>query len=568
MKTGRQLVRRHRFLKTAGPRACGPNPRKGAFVTRKQRQKRMKNNRSTHLTVIVCLLLSLALCFSGCSLFGSGGGDIADELRDKLSGMSQSSSDEPSQSSEGSGETGEELNGDIVWEDGDIAAAGYLAYQYESSDELTVNTQLYRSRYSFADGHADEVQGGGYEYYYIIPRFSGCNIVVESLDSDGETVLEQIYESGAAASPILLNANYSDIIPNTRVTVTCGETSVSFSPSLSLRGEGEVMNPLPDGIKDITVSPLCTYSLDTPDLDSWPSSLADDRPVIISILESFGPFNSDYLNASPADMLGSVSILAQAFISAEPEKLCYQNGHYFVMNEDTVNGFIRSMWAKEDNDIEYLDGNELIRYDAANREYSFADLGPLMLNEYECYDFYDRGDGTATLMLKCWVRESSFSEALSPSSVYVIDLVRNDTANALTAWRVSDYSCITLSAPLSGTPLDINGDWEMLMPLEDDSYAVYHLTLSEDGSAEFYYGWYLSEIAGSYTGSYVYDGNNSTLTLELSLDHTVMEDAAESLTMVYSVSFDGAQLVMDHLDGDFILSEDTQLVMYPTEQYD
>ena len=526
----------------------------------------MKNNISARLTGIVCLLVSLTLCLSGCSLFGSDG-DIAGELRDKISGISQSSSAEPSQSSEGSGETGDELNGDIAWEGGDIAAAGYVAYQYESSDELTVNTQLYRSRYSFVDGYTDEVQVGGYEYYYIIPRYSDCRIVVESLDSDGETVLEQIYESGAAASAVLLNANYSDIIPNARVTVTYGETSVSFSPSLSLRGEGEVMNPLPDGIKDITVSPLCTYSLDTPDLDSWPSSLADDRPVIISVLESFGPFNSDYLNASTSDMLGCVSLLAQAFISAEPEKLCYQNGHYFVMNEDTVNGFIRSMWAADGCDITDWESSELIRYDAATREYGFADLGPLELNEYECYDFYDRGDGTAALMLKCWVRESSFSDALSPSSVFIIDLVRNDTTNALTAWRVSDYSYVPLSAPLSDTQFDINGDWEMLMPLDDGSTAVYHLTFSEDGSAEFYYGWYLSEVAGSYTGSYAYDEQNSTLTLELSLDYTIMEDTAESLTMVYSVRFDGAELVMDHLEGDSIISDDTQLVMYPAEQY-
>ena len=511
----------------------------------------MKIKRLTRLLSIVCALTALALCLTGCPLL-NGGGDIAGELRDKFSNTSSSSKDEQSDPDNGSGGS-KELSGDIAWRDGDIAAAAYLAYGI--GDELAVNKKLYSARYSFVNGAIDEVGSEGYEYYYIVPRYPDCRIVVESLDSDGQTPVSTLYESKNEAVTVLLLANYSDIIPNTRVTVTYNGESVSFSPSLSLKGDGEIMNPLPNGIREISVQPLRTYSPSGPDLNSWPKELENDRPVISAVLDTFGPLLNDYRSPSELDKIACVNYFAQAYLSRRSDysELCSNNGHYLVMSEDVLNRFVRSMWAGVSKDVVPEENGDTIKYDAEKREYYFAEYGAVLLKYFECYDFYDRGDGTATMLVKCWVAETSYSDTSTPNSLFTVELVRNDEPNALTNWRISDYDYLQLTSAGTVGADELVGEWEFLETLDsNDGYAVYHLTLNENGEADFYYGWLNSDIASLYSGRYTFDEQSATLRLELQLQNTVVEGDPESLTPTFSVELEDSQLVLGTIDGSLI----------------
>ncbi len=85
----------------------------------------------------------------------------------------------------------------------------------------------------------------GSEFYGIIPKYYGTTILVEELDTSGDTN-KPLYPLAFDNRTILAVANYSDIRPNTRVTVTYNGESVSFEPAMSLE-EGETPVDAPCG---------------------------------------------------------------------------------------------------------------------------------------------------------------------------------------------------------------------------------------------------------------------------------------------------------------------------------
>ncbi len=523
------------------------------------------------LISLVCAVTALALCLTGCNLFGD---DIAGNLRSHLSNASQGSEpDSASEPSHGEASGGKDgLYNDIAWRDGDLAAVGFVAGYSYFSDELSINTQLYSVRYKFANAPINNVHGEGSEYYYIVPRYYDCQILIESLELDAQTASGQLYSGAGSDGPILLYANISDIISNVRVTVTRGDESISFSPTRSLKGEGEIMNELPKGILDITVAPLPT-TYGTPDENSWPKELADDRPVINAVLESLR-YNVDaYNHPVELDMLGCVNTLIQFNPGNEKlDSLYSSNGHYYVISGKTVNLLVRSMWASVNQDITPVEDGDLIKYDAEKDEYSFAEYGPVVMTYYECYDFLERSDGSAVLMVRCWERETSYDDASSPTLLYVIELVPNTEAGALTKWRISDYYFVN-AAQRDYVPSQILlGEWETVVPLDgSDGLGVYHLSLNSDGTAGYYYGWYESDIASTYTGNYLFDTQNLILQLDLTLQNTILEGENETISCRYYVDFveeaSGTLLLLSYLDGfdisPFVAQGDSFAMAHP-----
>ncbi len=87
----------------------------------------------------------------------------------------------------------------------------------------------------------------GWDVYCILPTDPGAQMTVTALGitEDGqESVGDTLYQGGG--EPILLWCNISDIMRNSRVTVTSGEESVQFSPYLSLK-DGSPSTTAPEG---------------------------------------------------------------------------------------------------------------------------------------------------------------------------------------------------------------------------------------------------------------------------------------------------------------------------------
>jgi len=53
----------------------------------------------------------------------------------------------------------------------------------------------------------------------------------------------------------------------------------------------------------------------------------------------------------------------------------------------------------------------------------------------------------------------------------------------------------------AATENDIYGNWECVVGTDEVEDFVYFLCFTEPGDVAFLAGWYLSEIAGTYTGS-------------------------------------------------------------------
>lgn len=134
---------------------------------------------------------------------------------------------------------------------GGLSEGGQAAY-----DELVLN---YLDAYPFLAGLDWEkaAVASGMEVYCVVPRDVGSRVTVtewimdESNGFRGEA--GQVLYEGESGEPVILMGNYSDILPNLKVTVTTpdGET-LSYSPCLSLC-DGTLDRAATEGIYDFSV---------------------------------------------------------------------------------------------------------------------------------------------------------------------------------------------------------------------------------------------------------------------------------------------------------------------------
>ena len=132
--------------------------------------------------------------------------------------------------------------GEVKWEENDLCAVLFIGYSKDFS--ALAETEGFRA---FCEQFPSlqkmtkfTVETEGDEVYYIIPRHRGASVIVHEYKFDIENMEEivgkELYRGGA--EPVLIRCNFSDIHPNTFITVTENDKSVTFNPMSSM-GERE-----------------------------------------------------------------------------------------------------------------------------------------------------------------------------------------------------------------------------------------------------------------------------------------------------------------------------------------
>lgn len=120
----------------------------------------------------------------------------------------------------------------------DIAASFYLGYGEDGLKEGKIRLgEKYFSK--MQDKWPKEVvevsDDMGDEYYLILPKYENTIITIHSVKMNDKSELVPDKELISTKYPVLLRCNISDIMPSTQVTITHGEETVIFSPSISLK---------------------------------------------------------------------------------------------------------------------------------------------------------------------------------------------------------------------------------------------------------------------------------------------------------------------------------------------
>lgn len=96
--------------------------------------------------------------------------------------------------------------------------------------------------------------------------------------------------------------------------------------------------------------------------------------------------------------------------------------------------------------------------------------------------------------------------------------------------------------------IDLTGTWESIFITGDSSDFIFVLTFSGTNNIEYLAGWYLSEIAAAYNGTYTLEGN------KLVLDMYDAENEME-LKGTFLVEMLNDNLVLTNQDGDLLTFE-------------
>lgn len=114
----------------------------------------------------------------------------------------------------------------IPFEEGQFYAAAYLGYQQIN------DLDFYTEQYLDSDQLPVHYLSGG-DYYLVIPRYSGMKLSLYRNDLEtSEPIL--LYEE-PDCGPFLLQCNVSDIFADATIRLTYEDTTVEFSPFLSLK---------------------------------------------------------------------------------------------------------------------------------------------------------------------------------------------------------------------------------------------------------------------------------------------------------------------------------------------
>ena len=120
----------------------------------------------------------------------------------------------------------------VDWKNDALCAAAFIDYTATIEHDLRENP-FFTLHPDLADAesvhtYAFEI---GDEVFYLLPRYADAVVTIEEIDTNGQA-LGVLYEG--LTEPIVFTCNMSDLYANTRVTVTSGRSSVSFSPHVSM----------------------------------------------------------------------------------------------------------------------------------------------------------------------------------------------------------------------------------------------------------------------------------------------------------------------------------------------
>lgn len=151
---------------------------------------------------------------------------------------------------------------DSLAAEGFVCAAAYIGTILDGRTEAElIDDTEYKTQYPFIAliGEDRTIRNEGDEVYCIVPASGYDNITVntfvvdESNDYRGAADKE-LYKANDG-KPILVRGNISEIMPNIIVTLSNGESTFSYNPSLSMADGSLHRYNIKDKVQDITIYP-------------------------------------------------------------------------------------------------------------------------------------------------------------------------------------------------------------------------------------------------------------------------------------------------------------------------
>ena len=151
---------------------------------------------------------------------------------------------------------------DDLAEKGFVCAAAYIGTILDGKTELEyIEASEYNDTYPFIAliGEDRTIRNEGDEVYCIVPAKGYNSVVVSSFVVDESNDYrgaadKELYKANDG-KPILVRGNISEIMPNIIVTLSNGENSFSYNPSLSMADGSLHRYNIKDKVQDITIYP-------------------------------------------------------------------------------------------------------------------------------------------------------------------------------------------------------------------------------------------------------------------------------------------------------------------------
>ena len=142
----------------------------------------------------------------------------------------------------------------IPWEAGQLLGVQFLEYSTDMQASFDKwNDGAFEILFA-AERNPIQIEMDGDEIYYILPRYSDCDVTITYYDDNtGKTVGEPVYLG--TSRPVMLKCNLSDLHPNSRIVVEAGGKSASYEPRIDL-GNGDLIIPNPKQIVDLGKLPV------------------------------------------------------------------------------------------------------------------------------------------------------------------------------------------------------------------------------------------------------------------------------------------------------------------------
>lgn len=131
------------------------------------------------------------------------------------------------------------------WQADELYAVAYLGYNVEDP------TQAAKEYLDF-NGDLPTAKTAGEEWYLFVLRYPNCEVTVFEYDlTDGAVIGDKLLSLNGERA-FLVCCNQSDIMPNTLIEIKTPNGDFTFSPYISLKGDGELVAGIKKGV-DITI---------------------------------------------------------------------------------------------------------------------------------------------------------------------------------------------------------------------------------------------------------------------------------------------------------------------------
>ena len=133
-----------------------------------------------------------------------------------------------------------------AFDDTHLGAAAFIGY---SQQEVDIDAVLNVLDLPVSKEDITFIDGGGDEWYLILPRYHGTTVTVYTVDLDGNGVAVEDELLVETMNPVLIRCNASDIMPSVSVSMRYGDQQFIFLPHINLENGSPAF---PDELLDIT----------------------------------------------------------------------------------------------------------------------------------------------------------------------------------------------------------------------------------------------------------------------------------------------------------------------------